>query len=86
MDQAIVDLAFAEMMLERARRVVYCRPEHVDEVRALIDAHLMGGLVEVRPSPFLPDGTAAIIVDEKPLEAALDESLAALARRPWGGT
>lgn len=40
----------------RARRVMFCRPEVVDRVQAVIDEAGVAGLFEVRPSTDMPPG------------------------------
>lgn len=68
-------LRSALMDLEESRRVVACRPEFEAGVRALVAELGAGGLVEVRPTPNLPDGTAALIFDPNAIEAATRQAL-----------
>lgn len=61
--------------LEESRRVVACRPEFEAGVRALVAEPCIGGLVEVRPAPNLPDDTAALIFDPNVIEASARQIL-----------
>jgi hypothetical protein len=57
----LADIQAAMRAIEDARRTVLCTPDMEARVQTVVDSFGWGGLVHVRTSPHVPEGTAYII-------------------------
>lgn len=55
------DIREAMAKIDAARRTIVCRPELVDQVQAILDAHHVGGLYTVVASPHCPADHIVVI-------------------------
>jgi hypothetical protein len=68
------NLRFWMQTFEDSRRTLLCPPDLESRVKGYVDAHGLGGVVQVKASPIIPDGQV-MIVDENALEAEWRQTL-----------
>jgi hypothetical protein len=57
----LADMVAAYKRLDAARRIVLCTPDMEARVQTVVDSFGWGGLIHVRTSEHVPEGTAYVI-------------------------
>lgn len=67
-DPQSVDEAFRDQIVTDSARVMFCHPDSVERIQALVDREGWS-LVEVRPSVFIESPSRVIVFDENAFTA-----------------
>ncbi|MEV0556174.1 hypothetical protein AB0I27_22330 [Streptomyces sp. NPDC050597] len=80
-ERMLTDIGFYSQVVGDSKRTIICPPSLLHAVRALVEAHELGGVYSVRASPVC-DGKL-FVLDEQAMEATFRQAAQQGLRRPY---